>query len=94
VKRKKKKIESAPTEAKRKFEEEQAKNQIITEKIHALTAENRELKQEMRADRQSAKAAKQLRESTAEMQKQIAGLHAARLLSYWSVFCSTEIQCQ
>jgi len=32
----------------------------------------------MRADRQVAKAAKQLRESTAAMQKQIADLQAAR----------------
>jgi len=78
VKRKKKKIELALTEAERKFEGEQAKNQILTEKIRALTVENTELKQEMRAERQAAKAAKQLRESTAAMQKQISDLQAAR----------------
>jgi hypothetical protein len=78
VKRKKKKIETVLTEAERKLEGEQAKNLVLTDKINALTAENTELKQEMRAERQGAKAAKQLRESTAAMQKQIADLHAAK----------------
>jgi hypothetical protein len=78
VKRKKKKFEAALIEAERKFEGEQAKNQVLTEKIQALTAENTELKQEMRAERQAAKAAKQLRESTAAMQKQISDLQAAK----------------
>ena len=72
-------VVAALTEAERKVEGEQAKNQILTEKIQALlTAENTELKQEMRAERQAVKAAKQLRESTAAMEKQISDLQAAR----------------
>ena len=78
MKRKKKKIETVLTEAERKLEGEQAKNLVLTDKINALTAENTDLKQEMRAERQAAKAAKQLRESTAAMQKQIADLQAAK----------------
>jgi len=54
---KKKKIELALTEVERKFQGEQAKNQVLAEKLHALTAENNELKQEIRVERQAAKAA-------------------------------------
>ena len=70
-KKKRKKYESALLETEKKLEEERSKNRALQDKNEASTAEISELKQDTRAQKHSAKTAKQLQESVIAMQKQI-----------------------